>query len=571
MNQEKQTAVGYCELREKLLLRWGQLQSERASWRPHWQELSNYLLPRSGRFFSADRNRGESRYNAIYDNTATRALRILGAGLMAGATSPARPWFKLQTPDEELNNYRAVKVWLEEVSRLISRVFAKSNTYQILHMMYEELAVFGTAVSLVMPDFENIIHHHFITTGRYALAADANGKVDTMYREFEMTVAQMVKYFGYDKCSLGVRNMFDNRSLDVWVKVVHAIEPREDRDRGNPTSKHMPWGSWYFEHGNDSTTFLRESGFEYFPVLAPRWSVSGGDIYGNSPGMEALGDTKQLQHEQLRKAQGIDYQTRPPLQVPANLKNREIDTLPGGITYVDANGPAMSIRSIYEVNLDLHHLLADIQDCRGRIQQAFYADLFLLLSSATDTRMTATEVAERHEEKLLMLGPVLGRMNTELLEPLIELTFRRLLSAGVLPPPPPELEGVNLGVEFVSILAQAQRSVGVAAVDRWLGNVGAVAQYSPDVLDKINTDYWCEAYADMLGVDPKLLRDDTEVAAIRQQRAKQQQQAQEAAMAEQQSKVALNEAKAAAEAPDNRSTNIMDQLIGYNTPGVMPS
>jgi len=470
MRQQKpKTATDSLMLRDKLLIRWGQLQSEKASWKPHWQELSNYLLPRSGRFFSSDRNRGQNRYNAIYDNTATRALRILGAGLMAGATSPARPWFKLQTPDEELNDYKTVKIWLEDVAELISRAFAKSNTYHVLHQMYEELAVFGTAVSLVMPDYDNIIHHHFITTGRYALAANANGKVDTMYREFEMTVAQMVKYFGYDKCSLNVQNMFDNRNLDSWVKIVHAIEPREDRNPANPSSKEMPWGSWYFEYGNDSHEFLKESGFEYFPVLAPRWAVSGGDIYGNSPGMEALGDTKQLQHEQLRKAQGIDYQTRPPLQVPTSLKNREIDTLPGGITYVDSNSSGIAIRSIYEVNLDLNHLLADIRDCRGRIQQAFYADLFLLLANATDTRMTATEVAERHEEKLLMLGPVLGRMNTELLEPLIELTFQKLLAAGVLPPPPPELQGVNLSVEFVSILAQAQRSVGVAAVDRWIG------------------------------------------------------------------------------------------------------
>ena len=255
---------------------------------------------------------------------------------------------------------------------------------------------------------------------------------------------------------------------------------------------------------------LRESGYNDFPAVVPRWGISGGDIYGNSPGMEALGDIKQLQHEQLRKAQGIDYQTKPPLQVPSYMKNRDVDSLPGGVTFVD--GQQGKIETAFQVNLNLQHLLMDIQDVRMRINGAFYADLFLMLANATDTRMTATEVAERHEEKLLMLGPVLERLHNELLDPLIDITFNRMVENNLIPPAPPELQGMELNVEFVSMLAQAQRAIGTNSIDRYVNSMGLVAQMKPEVLDKFDADSWSDEYADMLGVDPSLIIPGQQVA-----------------------------------------------------------
>ena len=146
----------------------------------------------------------------------------------------------------------------------------------------------------------------------------------------------------------------------------------------------------------------------------------------------------------------------------------------------------------------------DIQDVRQRINSSFYADLFLMLANATDTRMTATEVAERHEEKLLMLGPVLERLHNELLDPLIDNTFNRMVEANAIPPAPDELQGHGANVEFVSMLAQAQRAIGTNSIDRYVNNMGMVAQMKPDVLDKFDSDVWADSYADMLGVDPKL-------------------------------------------------------------------
>lgn len=548
--------------RDKLINRWGALKNDRTSWDAHWREISEHLLPRSGRFLMTDRNRGEKKHNTIYDSTGTRALRVLAAGMMSGMTSPARPWFRLTTSDPELDESSAVKTWLADVTRIMSMVFNKSNTYRALHTMYEELGAFGTASSIIVADYDTIIHHHPLTIGEYAMTTDYRGKVNTLYREFEMTVGQMVNEFGYKNCSQAVQNLHDRNALEQWRPVIHAIEPRIDRDHSKKDGQNMAWRSCYMEHRGTDGKFLREAGFKDFPALCPRWMTSGGDIYGNSPGMESLGDIKQLQHEQLRKAQGIDYKTKPPLQAPTSLKSRDVDMLPGGVSFVDSASPQGGIRTAFEVNIDLSHLLEDIRDVRERIKGSFYADLFLMLANGANTTMTATEVAERHEEKLLMLGPVLERLHNEILDPLIEMAFSRMVEAGIVPPAPQEMQGMELNVEFVSMLAQAQRAIATNSVDRFVGNLGAVAQLKPEVLDKLDADRWADAYADMLGIDPELIVPGEQVALIRQQRAEaQQQQAQAEQMA--QAAESVQKLSAADTSGQNALTDVTRAFSGY--------
>lgn len=525
--------------RHKMMQRWGALKSERASWMEHYQEISNFLLPRSGRFFVQDRNKGNRRHNNIYDSTGTRALRVLSAGLMGGATSPARPWFRMAVDDKEMMKSAAVKQWLADVTQLILTVFQKSNTYRSLHTMYGEMGGFGTGVSLINGSYKDVIRHYPLTTGEYCLAQNWEGEICTLYREFQKTVGELVMEFGRENCSRTVITLFDRNVFDSWVTVIHAIEPRLNRDPRKQDAKNMEWKSTYFELGED-TKILRESGFKRFPGIAPRWEVAGGDIYGNSPGMEALGDIKQLQHQNLRLGQAIDKQTNPPIQVPITMLNQKVDTLPGGVSYYDPSSANGKIQSAYQVNLDLSHLQMNMNDVRQRIDKAFYTDLFLMLANLDKSGMTATEVAERHEEKLLMLGPVIERLDNEGLNPLVDNAFDALAQAGALPPPPPELHGQQLQVVYTSVLAQAQRAVATNGVDRYVGNLGMIAQMKPGVLDKLDEDEWADAYADMLGIAPNLIRPASQVAIIRDQRAKQQQAAQQAAMAESASTTAKN-------------------------------
>lgn len=516
------------------LRRYSTLVNERSSWLTHWQELSEFILPRSGRFLVTDVNDGRKLHNSIYNSTATRALRVLVAGLVSGMTSPARPWFRLLPSDYDLLENKNVRDWLERVQDVLLLIFSKSNAYRALPAMYGELGVFGTAAAIVEPSFENVIHLHTMTAGEYCIALDDEGRANALYREFQMTAVQVVDKFGIENVSTHVRQMVEvSKNLDKWVTVMHVIEPNKKRDPSKRDRYSMPYTSCYFEKTAQEGKFLRESGYKRFPVLAPRWDAKNGDVYGQSCGMEALGDTKQLQHNELRSDQAIDYKVQPPIALPTSARGTEVDQLPGGVSFIDSLGPSGS-RQMFESNLDLSHLDAKTARIERRINETFFADLFLMLAmSDPDRELTAREVAERHEEKLLMLGPVLERLNNELLMPLIDIAFDHALEAGILPPPPEELAGTELNVEFVSVLAQAQRASGIGAMDRLVMSMGTLQPFKADVFDKLDGDQYVDKLADMLGVDPQLVVADEKVAAQRAERAKAQAAKEQAALAEQ--------------------------------------
>lgn len=540
--------------------RWGSLKSELSNILPEMQDAARLVLPRTGRFLSSDRNKFiNRRNNKIYDSTGTKALRTLSAGLMGGATSPARPWLRVTVSDPDLRKYAPVKVWLKKVTNNMLDTFRRSNTYRALPAYYDELGVFGTGAGFLMDDFEKTIHHYNLTAGEYAIGKDYKGRVDSLGREFDTTVSGLVGEFGYKNCSATVRNMYDNGNYDQWITIIHVIEPRRDRDVRNPTNKHMPFQSCYFEKGADDGKFLRDSGLQRFRALCPRWNLLSGDIYGTSPAMDTIGDIKQLQHEQLRKAQCIDFETNPMLQVPLSLKNQEHRRVPGGVIYADGN---QTVKKAYDANVNLGHLREDIVDVRQRINSNFYHDLFLMLANDTRSGITATEIAERHEEKLLMLGPVLERIHHELLEPMVEITFERMIEVGAVPPPPEELQNAELDIEFVSMLAQAQKAVNTNAVDRFINTVGQIGAIKPAALDKIDEDKAVDTYADQLGVDPELIVADEKVALVRQKRAEDAQAMQQAEQVQQ----TANVANTLGNTPRGDQTaldDVMDMFSGY--------
>lgn len=548
--------------------RWNALVAERSSWFDHWQDISQFVLPRSGRFVTSDRNRGDKKHNNIYDSTGCRAHRTLAAGLMAGMTSPARPWFRLSVSDDKLADVTDVKTWLNAVTKKMQAIFSQSNTYRALHSMYGELGAFGTACNVLLDDFQDVLRFYPMTIGEYCLTMDDRGVINGMYRQFDITVAQCVNWFGLKACSQATQTMYTNgQGLDKWITILHVIEERTDRDQNRAGTKDKRFASIYLEFNTNEDQFLRESGFDKFPGLAARWEVTGNDIYGASPAMEALGDVKQLQQEQVRKSQCIDLGTLPPLQVPASYKGHEVDTLPGGITYIDtANGGG--IKNAFEVKLDMPALLEDIRDVRQRINSSFYADLFMMLINDDRSGVTAREVQEKHEEKLLMLGPVLERLHDELLTPLIDITFDKMMAAGVVPPAPKELQGQPIKIEFVSVLAQAQKAVGLASLDRLLTMVGSVAQVKPEIVDKLDGDALVDAYADMLGVDPNIVVSDDQVQQIRAQRAQQQQQAQQAAAMPAAAKTAQTLSQTNTDKGDPNALNdVINRFSGYGGTG----
>jgi hypothetical protein len=530
------------------------LWSERSSFDSHWKEISDFISPRRQRFYVSDHNRGDKRNQNIIDSTARFAQRTLSSGLHAGLTSPARPWFKLSTPDPELAKFEPVKKWLHEVTTRMLLVMNQTNIYNVLPIIYGDLGLFGTAAMGVMDDSKDLFRCYAYAIGTYAIGLDERGLATTFVRVYKMTVRQIIKQFAlmpgsreidWSKVSTAVKREWDQSRYETQIDVVHMVTPNEDADEDRIGSKYLPWSSCYYELGTEETQkkFLRESGFNEFPFMVPRWDVTDGDSYGTDcPGMTALGDVKQLQVEQKRKGQAIEKMVNPALVGPPALRASKTSLLPGDVTYVDEGGKPM-LRSIHEVNLRIDHLKDDIAEVQYRIQRAFYEDLFLMLARTDHLRgqpPTAREVEERHEEKLLALGPVLERTSDELLDRVIDRVFAQMFRAGLIPEAPEALQGVKLKVEYTSIMAQAQKLVSVVGQDRFLQSAVVLAELWPEVVQKIKANVVVDTYADMYGVPPDMIRSDDEVAALMAAAQQRQQALEEAAIAKDMTTAAKN-------------------------------
>lgn len=507
------------------------LRTERAPFITEWTEIMDYIQPRRGRFFVTDRNKPR-KSDKVINGTARDALRTLGAGMQSGASSPSRPWFRLTTPDPGLAEFGGVKTWLTSVARRMNIVMSKSNLYNTLQTGYEDIGLVGNAPLIVDEDYDDVFRCTLFTPGEYFLATNGRGTVNTVYREFSKTVIQLIEEFGQN-CSDTVKNMYDQGNYDAWVPIVHVIEPNLNQVKGELGPRGMPYICAYYEMHSKQDKLLSIRGYNEWPGGVPRWAVMSGDVYGNGPGLDALGDVKAMQVLERFKAQGIQQMLRPSLQAPSSLQNRQVANIPGGITYTDVMANHKQVVPLYEVNPSgVSATAEEIREHERRINRAFYADLFLMMAQSDRREITAREVAERHEEKLIALGPVLERLHDELFNPIITRIFNIMWRAQLLPPPPKELEGMELRVDYVSMLAQAQRLVSVGAIERLAGFVGNLAGAKPEVLDKVDFDQTVDEYAESLGVPPGIVVSDDDVKKVREDRNKQIQQMQQMAAAD---------------------------------------
>lgn len=527
-------------------------------WRDHWKDIFEHVNPARARFLVGDwQQAGSKKQQKIINGTATWASRVQASGMMAGITSPARPWFRLTTPDPDLAEAGAVRSWLHTVEERIREALQKSNVYQLFHSIYSCIGDAGTAAGLIEEDEQTILRGYFFPIGSYCLATNDTLRVDTLYRETTLSVGQLVSKFGLEKCSSTVKALYENKKLDERVQVVHLIQPNEKYEPGKIGPVGMRFASCWYEANGLEGDMLRESGYVESPLLTPRWEVTGEDVYGSSPGMDALGDIRALQQLEKRKAMVVDKIVNPPMRGPSALRKERVSLLPGDITYVDSVQPGQTFAPAFEISPQALPAIAnEIREHEARIKTAYFADLWLMLSQR-EGQMTAREVAERHEEKMLQLGPVMERLSDELLDPVIDRVYGILDRRGALPEPPEELQGMELRIEYISIMAQAQKLLSTSGIERLASFVGNLAAVKPEVLDKLNMDELVDEYANALGVKPDLVRTDEEVASIRESRA----QAQAQAQAAEQTAIAAQGAKTLSET-DTTGDNALTRLLG---------
>lgn len=530
-------------LKEQYVKRGAVVRRDRDSSAVRWQAVADLIAPYRARFTKEEGGRNDAKDAAIYHNAAALALRTLSAGMMSGITSPARIWWRITTPDPELAEWGPVREWLHQVEERQRTAFHRSNVYNALAGgTYYDLGGFGTHVSFIEEDPRTIIRAFPLPLGQYSLASSARGTIDTIYRDdFQLTVVQLIELFGLERVSQRVRNEYDRGNYDQRIDVMHVVEPNYDQLYGRRGPEGMAIRSAWFEKGDSAKGLLLVKGYEEQPFVSPRWGlVQPEDTYGSTcPGLDCVRDVAVLQKLAHRHLQMVDKATAPALQGPDTGRSR-VSTMPNEWVPIPAGSNAR-VEPIVTVDRgQLEEARIGQSEVVDRIRRAFYEDLWMMLiNDNRQQRATAREIDERHEEKMLMLGPVLERLNDELLRPLIDRTFSILHRRGMLPPTPKELIDVPLKIEFLSIMHQAQRLLGLSGVERLAAFGMQLAQAKPKVLDKINEDEMMDEVALMLGTKPNLLHTDDEVAKVRKQRdeeAAKQAQMQEAMAAGQAAK-----------------------------------
>lgn len=515
-----------------------QLEADATSWRTHWADIQSYLCPRKGRYLAGSNiedNDGDIKNDLILNGTGTRASQTLADGIQGGMTSPSRKWFEVTLSDPDLADLDNVKRWLEIVGKGFRRVFSMSNFYGACHNVYHELAIFGTGPILIEPDPDTVIRCKSFTAGEYYLGLDNRYRPDSLYRRFAMSAKQLVDEFGIDAVSSDVKSCYNQGAYDTRFKVVHAIQPRSDWVPRSEIPRQFPFESIYFQEG-EGQSLLRESGYREIPFAAPRWWVDGSDVYGRSPAMECLADVKGLQKLEELKLRALDKMVNPPMVAPSRLRGATI--VAGGVNYLDLPTGQQGFKPAYEIRPDTQSVSAEIQVVEQRIRAFFYNDLFMTFD-ALDGRMTATEAQIRNSEKLLLLGPVIERIEAEFLDPIFARVYSIMDGFGLIPEPPREIQGKDWEIRYVGVLAQAQRSVDTRVLEQVaiFTQTVAAAQVSagqpPDVMDMVDWDALVEQHAELSGVPPTVMRGDDDVMAIREAR-QQAQQAQVQAMQAQQ-------------------------------------
>ena len=534
----------------RLIGRWQTLKTNRSNWEQQWQEVLKFTLPHKA-FVTRQRETQGQRVDAdLFDSTGRRSNQILAAGFHGNLTNPSARWFRLRIQEQEINALRDVKSWLADTEDRMFDVLNGSNFTQQIHQAYLDLGSVGTSTLFESEDPQDLVRFLSIPIEEIVIDENASGRVDTIYRLYHVSVRQAFERWGM-KSGSKIIELFDNQKFSERVTILHTVQKREFFDPGSALATNLPIASVHIEL--DTQFILSEGGFNEFPFFVTRFSKVSGDPYGYSPGIILLPDMKMLNAITKTIIKGAQKIVDPPLVLPHDGFILPLKTIPGGINYKTSSVPGDKIEPI-QTNANIPVGLEMQNQLRTIIREGYFSDLFLTLADRRN--MTATEVAERVAEKMVLLGPTLGRLQTEMLNPIIERTFLIMARKGQLLPAPEILIDRNFIIEYVSPLAIAQRRQKISSIGSLLQLVGGMAQFDPTVTDKINTDKVVDESAEIFGVDPDIILDDEQVLRVREARQAQQQAqavAQAAAGAAQVAKTASEANKADADAEKARA------------------
>ena len=510
------------DLSKGILSRYERLEGQRQNWETHWQEVADYMQPRKADV-TKKRARGDKRMEQVFDSSPIQAVELLAASLHGMLTNPSTPWFTLRFKDEDIDNEDEAKLWLEASTDAMYTAFNRSNFQQEIFELYHDLITFGTACMFIEEDDDDIIKFSTRHIDEVYIAENDKGRIDTVFRRFHISARAAMQKFG-DATSTDIKSIFKKDPYQE-VEILHAVYPRSDFNPKKKDKENMPFESVYLEFKNSNE--LSVGGFREFPFVVPRYLKASNEIYGRSPAMTALPDVKMLNEMSKTTIKAAQKQVDPPLLVPDDGFLLPVRTVPGGLNFYRSGTrdriEPLNIGANNPLGLNME------EQRRDSIRAVFYVNQLMMQDGP---QMTATEVVQRNEEKMRLLGPVLGRLQSELLKPLIDRVFAILLRNDMLPPAPEFLSGQDIEIEYVSPLAKAQKSSELQSIMRAIEILGSMQNIAP-VFDYVNFDNLVKHLADIVGMPQKLLKSQNQVNAEREQAAAQAAEQQQMAQMQQ--------------------------------------
>lgn len=534
-----------------------------------WDEISTLAQPYRSRHLNGRDGKGrtEDKLNMTMRNSyGSIAFRTLKSGMYMGLSNPASPWFKLETYDTDLMNDMSVKIYLAEVEERLYGLFSRSRTfYPSLKQSYGELGLFGYNTG-VLAESQGSLVTHSQTCGESWIALDENLEACALFRRIPMTAEQMRMEYT-PKGEKGIlpncveKSLQNDKPHDPYV-VYNAIEKNSSVTPGKIDAKNKAWSSLHWcEEDERTDALLRHSGYEERPFYAPRWETVGSDIYGTSPGFDALADLRELQLQSKRKGEATDMSIFPPMVFPTEANTPGFSMQPRAKVFMPA-GVADAVKPLYQVDYRAIAVIGeDVSRLERAVAAATYADLFMAITNMPGIQpRQMAEIAARNEEKLTQLGPVVESVNGEL-QVCIDRAYGILLRTGQLPPAPEALSGQPLKIVFISILTQMQRSVGMGSIERLSAFVGNMAAVFPEAAFKFDVNEAIDEAAQVIGAPPKMIRPtkDAKEMAAQAAEAQQRQQMMEAAPA---MRDGAEAARLLSETDDGSGESMLQRVMG---------
>lgn len=525
-----------------------------------WRVQADFAAPRRYKRNIHLKNDGSRKDQNILNNVAGRALRTFVSGMMNGATSRARPWWKATVTDPRKASLSSSKRWFSQVESVINAHFQIGNLYRVLPMAYKDVGVFSNSAYAMLPHERYGFYFWPFAMGSYAFASDSEGNTNMFTRDFTLSIRQTVEMYAtlkptghidWGNIEPWIRQQWEASKYQDTVTLTNLILPNRNPNPNSIYSKDKEYQSYTYVRalgaGLSSQTpagartasptvgqkFLAVKGYDYFPVITPRWEIEPEGDYGvDGPCEMALGDIQSLQRMESDHLEAVAKLVRPPMVGPSRLRHLQASILAGGITYTDESSESGKFRPAFEVDPKLSELVSKEAQYEQAIRSAFYEDLFLMISNERKlSHVTAKEMELREAEALSALGPVLGQLDQDQNGRIIDIAYNILSSQGKIPKPPKELLGEELRPEYISILAQAAKSSMVTAAEKTVNFTSGIANatQNPALLKLLRGEDMVRDYAEWVGLAPERIRDEFEYEQLVQQEQQRQQQIQQQA------------------------------------------